>query len=102
MIPIIQKYYTNTKDISAKDHQLLNDIFVKHGLEKFLTQYQHDFKDYIQNYLSKVFNEYTNSLSKEDLKKEKTLLEWYDNIKELKRHQERIEEFKKVYDFEED
>ncbi|KAM7352648.1 uncharacterized protein ACRADG_005087 [Cochliomyia hominivorax] len=89
---ISAKYYNNSR-ISAKDCQLLKDIFAKNGYNDLEQFKESQLNDFIQHDLYNIFEEYKSTLTKEDREKEKNLFQWYDHVKGLKSYEDKIKAF---------
>ncbi|XP_065358481.1 uncharacterized protein LOC135952462 [Calliphora vicina] len=94
---ILLKYYYNTK-IALKDLNLLRNIFDEQGYAKFVNSYERRLKDFVQRGLSEKFQQFIAALSKKELAKEETFLEWYDHLKGLKSVEEIMAVFERFYD----
>ncbi|XP_065358509.1 uncharacterized protein LOC135952483 [Calliphora vicina] len=93
---ILQKFYYNT-DMPSKDARLLVKIFNNHGYAKFLSKYRTKFNNFMEKRLFKKFKEYKNTLNRQELRKEKTLIKCFVNLKALNNFFDRYDKFQQCF-----
>lgn len=91
----VKFYYNN--NLAIKDQEMLKHLFDQYGFAKLQADNQKLFNNFVQNGLTKLFKQFKQSLSNEELKKEQNLLKWFEEIAKLHTYEERVKSFNKFY-----
>lgn len=93
---VLLKYFNNVK-IPQTQRDLLTKIFNDQGYANFEMEHEKRFNRFLENKLLMEFEHFKASLNREELKKEKPILDWFESFKRLTQYEARVAAFPKLY-----